>query len=169
MKITQEQLEKDILEWITGFVEVPHPALGGFPPCPYARKARLDNAYEVRVGRDMCGDMMDIVRHGMNGKDVIAVAYDPEKYERERFAQDIEFCNEVYLLSNDLLALEDHPDDPEIVNGVCMNQGKYALVLVQGLTDLNKKAKIVARKGFYDIWPEEYLSFLFRHREDPRK
>lgn len=117
----------------------------------------------------MCSDMMNIVRYGMNGKDVIAVAYDPKKYERERFAQDIEFCNQVYLLSNDLLALEDHPDDPEIVNGVCMNQGKYALVLVQGLTDLNKKAQIVARKGFYDIWPEEYLSFLFRHREDPRK
>jgi hypothetical protein len=32
--------------WIENFVEVPHPALGGWPPCPYARKARLDRDYD---------------------------------------------------------------------------------------------------------------------------
>jgi hypothetical protein len=71
-------------------------------------------------------------------------------------------------LRNDLLALEDHPGDPEIVNGVVMNQGTYALVLVQSLSDLNQKAKAMAAKGFYDTWPEEYLKALFQHREDPR-
>lgn len=169
MIITQEELDQDILDWIVNFVEVPHPALGGFPPCPYARKARLDGAYEARIGTDMCSDMMNIVRHGMNGKEVVAIAYDPSSYDREHFAQDLEFCNTVYLLPNNLIALEDHPDDPEIVNGVCMNQGKYALALVQSLSDLDTKAAIVARKGFYDAWPEEYLTMLFQHRKDPRK
>jgi hypothetical protein len=77
--------------------------------------------------------------------------------------------NEKFLLPNDLIALEDHPKDPEIVNGVSMNQGTYALVLVQSLSDLDAKAKIMADKGFYDSWPEEYLKMLFQNRKDPRK
>jgi hypothetical protein len=71
-------------------------------------------------------------------------------------------------LAADLLALEDHPHDVEIVNGVCMNQGTYALALVQSVSDLNTKAQIMARKGFYDTWPEDYLQALFQHRQDPR-
>ena len=31
----------------------------------------------------------------------------------------------------DIVALEDHPDDPEILNGVSMNFGKATLILVQ--------------------------------------
>ena len=71
-------------------------------------------------------------------------------------------------MPNDLLALEDHPDDPEIVNGIAMNQGTYALALVQSLSDLNEKARLVAKAGFYNTWPEEYLQVLFKHRIDPR-
>ena len=76
--------------------------------------------------------------------------------------------NQKFLVPNDLLALEDHPADPEIVNGVSMNQGTYALALVQSLSDLNTKARQMARKGFYETWPEEYLQDLFDNREDPR-
>jgi hypothetical protein len=81
----------------------------------------------------------------------------------------LEVLNTDYLVPKDLLALEDHPDDPEIVNGVCMNQGTYTMALVQSLSDLNAKAKLMARNGFYDTWPEDYLKMLFSHREDPRK
>jgi hypothetical protein len=77
-------------------------------------------------------------------------------------------ANTEHLLRNDLLALEDHPHDVEMVNGVCMNQGTWALALVQSLSDLDAKAKLMAHKGFYDTWPEEYLTALFQHRKDPR-
>jgi hypothetical protein len=49
-----------------------------------------------------------------------------------------------------------------------MNQGTYALALVQSLSDLNTKAIAMAKRGFYDTWPEEYLQPLFAHRQDPR-
>jgi hypothetical protein len=38
---TQVQVEHDLLKWMEEFVEVPHPSLGGWPPCPFARQARL--------------------------------------------------------------------------------------------------------------------------------
>lgn len=162
------QVQQDIEKWIVDFVEVKNPALGGWPPCPYARKARLERDFEVRIGRTPFEDLISISYETLS-KSVIVIAYDPKQHPYEQFHRELTWANEKHLLPKDLLALEDHPDDPEIVNGVCMNQGTYALALVQSLSDLNAKAKIMAAKGFYDSWPEEYLQALFEHREDPRK
>lgn len=161
--------KKQIEQWIQDFVEVPHPALGGWPPCPYARRARLDQEYDVRVGIDPYYDLVNISRWGLGDKKVIVVVYDPTQWSYQQFNHSIESANRAFLLPKDLIALEDHPDDSEIVNGVCMNQGTYALALVQSLSDLNQKARAMARQGFYTTWPNDYLERLFLHREDPRK
>jgi hypothetical protein len=162
-------VKQDIEKWIVDFVEVPHPALGGWAPCPYARKARLENDFDVRIGRDPYFDLVDIAVYGLGGKSVVVFAYDPTEFNYNDFSYKLKLANETWLLRNDILALEDHPADPEIVNGVSMNQGTYALALVQSLSDLNEKSKLVARNGFYDTWPEDYLQSLFQHRVDPRK
>ena len=163
-----EQVRADIESWIENFVEVPHPALGGFPPCPFARQARMKRTFEVYLGADPYYDLKNRARWGMGNREVIIYAYDPAEWSHELFSASIESANTEHLLRNDILALEDHPDDVENVNGVIMNQGKYALVLVQCLSDLNTKAKQMASKGFYHDWPEEYLQGLFHHRQDPR-
>jgi hypothetical protein len=169
MLLKLEPVQKDIEQWIENFVEVPHPALGGWAPCPYARKARLDRDYEVTLGLAVIHDMVKLSKNGLNGKSVVIVAYNVNDYSHEAFSRDVDMANQQFLLPNNLLALEDHPEDPEIVNGVKMNQGTYALVLVQSLSDLNEKAQLVAKKGFYDSWPEKYLEVLFKHRTDPRQ
>jgi hypothetical protein len=163
-----EIVKQDIESWIVNFVEVKNPALGGWPPCPYARKARLDKDYDVRIGLAPLHDLIQISKHGLGDKSVVVIAYDLARYTHKEFSRDLGMANQHFLLPNDLLVLEDHPGDPEMVNGVSMNQGTYALALVQSLSDLNTKAKIMAAKGFYDAWPEEYLTALFQHREDPR-
>jgi hypothetical protein len=99
----------------------------------------------------------------------VILAYDPNEFFYAQFDSDIRAANQEVLVAQDLLALGDHPGDPEIVNGVSMNQGTYALVLVQSLGDLDQKAHAIASKGFYDTWPENYLQGLFEHRKDPRK
>jgi hypothetical protein len=163
IKVTQ-----DIEKWIIDFVEVPHPALGGWPPCPYARKARLTNDYNIRIGNNPYIDLMALSVNGLDGKSVVVLVYDPVQWAHDVFSQQLKDANTHCLLRKDLLALEDHPGDPEIVNGISMNQGTYALALVQSLGDLDAKAKAMAVKGFYDQWPEEYLQELFQHRQDPR-
>lgn len=164
-----DQVKTDIEKWLVNFVEVPHPTLGGFPPCPYARSARLKKSYEVYLGADPYYDLKNRARYGMGDREVIIYAYDPTEWPYELFSSSVESANHEFLLHADMLALEDHPTDVENVNGVIMNQGQYALALVQSLSDLNAKAKLMARKGFYDTWPEDYLQALFQHREDPRQ
>ena len=158
---------QDIERWMTTFLEVPHPVLGGWAPCPYARRARLDRDFEVRLGRNPFEDLV-AVSYGTLAKSVTIFVYDPKFHPYEQFHAEIEFANKNHLVPRDMIALEDHPADPEIVNGISMNQGIYALALVQNLTDLNQKAQSMAQKGFYDTWPKDYLQALFNHRKDPR-
>jgi hypothetical protein len=162
-------VKADIEHWIVNFVEVPDPALNGWPPCPYARKARLERDFEVKLGLSPMHDLIDLAQTGLGGKSVVLVVYDPKFISHEELESAIVIVNQKHLIPNNLIALEDHPDDPEIVNGISMNQGKYAMALVQNLSDLNAKAKQMASKGFYESWPEDYLELLFENREDPRK
>ena len=69
-----ETVKPAINQWIVNYVEVPHPALGGFPPCPYARSARLKNTYDVRVGVHPYYDLVDLAKVGLGDKEVIVVA-----------------------------------------------------------------------------------------------
>jgi len=168
MVLDLDTVKQDIEQWMINFVEVPHPALGGWPPCPYARSARLKHSYEVRLGIDPYFDLKNQARWGMGDREVIVYAYDPDQWSHAVFSASLHSANTEFLLAADMLALEDHPEDAEIVNGVCMNQGTYALALVQSVSDLNAKAKLIAQRGFYDTWPESYLHNLFQHRQDPR-
>jgi len=160
---------RDIEHWITTFVEVPHPALGNWPPCPYARSARLKHSYAIQLGTEPAQDLKLTAEQGLpDHKEVIIFVYDPGQWPKDQFVNAVEQANQDCLLRQDLIALPDHPADPEVVNGVTMNQGTWALALVQALSDLNVKARAVGRQGFYHGWPESYLAELFQHRRDPR-
>jgi hypothetical protein len=163
-----EQVKQDILSWSENFLEQPHPALGNWSPCPYARRARLNNQVTVRLGSDPYHDLEGLCSTGLGSSQVVIYAYDPAEWTREIFTPRLEAANRDFLLAADLIVLEDHPADAEIVNGVCMNQGTYAMAMCQSLSDLDVKARQMAAKGFYHTWPEQYLDTLFQHRKDPR-
>jgi hypothetical protein len=163
-----QQLRQDILHWSENFVERPHPALGGWAPCPFARSARLKNTVGIFVGTDPYYDLKNRSSQGMGPYEVVIYAYDPAEWNYDLFSTSLAQANQDFLQTNDLIALEDHPHDPEVVNGIVMNQGQYALALVQPLEDLDQRAAGMAAKGFYDTWPEPYLQQLFHHRRDPR-
>lgn len=161
-----EQAKLDIEQWIVDFVEKPNPLLNNWPPCPYARQARLNQQVDIRPG---CYNPIDDIKQVDMGKyDVVAYVYDRTRWSAEEFNQLVETANVSYLAQRGLIALADHPDDVESVAGVIMNQGTYAIVFVQDLIKLNHFAQILGKKDFYKDWPEEYLAVLFAGRIDPR-
>lgn len=162
-----EQAKIDILLWVTGFVEKPNPALNDWPPCPYARKARLNDEFEIREGT--VDPYTDLMHAEMGERMVIAYVYDPALIDADTFNQQIYEVNQGFLIPRNIIALADHPNDIENINGVIMNQGKWAIAFIQPLNKLNHFARLIAGKGYYDGWPEEYLQGLFEGREDPRQ
>jgi hypothetical protein len=164
MNFTQAKL--DIEQWIVDFVEKPNPLLNGWPPCPYARQARLNQQVDIRSG---CFNPVDDIKQvDLGNFEVIAYVYDRTRWTADEFNELVETINISYLAQRGLIALADHPDDVETVAGVVMNQGTYAIVFVQDLAKLNHFAQILGKKDFYKDWPEEYLSVLFAGRQDPR-
>ena len=166
-----DQVRADIEQWLISFVEVPHPALGGFPPCPFAQQARLRKKYDVRLGDDLERDLFLFAKKSYLGRlDVVIYAYPTKQYDDAYFNWVVDIVNtsKGFTKSN-LLALADHPDTVEEHNGVRFNMGKYALVLIQDKKKLEEHARMLAHKGYYKGWNEEYLQDIFAHREDPRK
>ena len=160
------QARIDVMNWITGFVEKPNSDLNGWPPCPFARRARLNNEFDLRQG--LTTPYADLQQVGLEPYTVIAYVYDPKLISATEFNQQVYKLNQNFLVQRDILALADHPDDHEEVNGVCMNQGTWAIVFVQPLSKLNGFAQQLVPKGYYHNWPEDYLEGLFEFRKDPR-
>jgi hypothetical protein len=161
-----EQITQDITHWIKTFVETPHPALDGWPPCPYARQARIQGTVGIRVGTVPSQDLQEFAEQGMGAYEVVALVYDPVEWPLTPFRLDwiskIPNCR-----AAGLYILEDHPSELETVNSVVMNQGKYAILFVQMRDKLESAAQQLASKGYYHGWDREYLTGLFEGREDP--
>ena len=163
------QVKQDIDEWIINFLAIPNEKLDGWSPCPYAHAAINKKSYNTSIGYNLENDLDEISTHRLKPDEVVIIVYSKHQYPNpDAFFESIKEINDFLLTDRDLIALGDHPSAIEEVNGVNFNQGKYALVLVQNLNDLNSKSKKVAKAGFYNNWPEDYLADIFLHREDPR-
>ena len=68
-------------------------------------------------------------------------------------------------MKQDIVALEDNPNDEEFVNGVHMNFGECIIVLVQRLSKVNEASTILKKKGYYDTWSKENLDDVVNWRE----
>lgn len=96
--------------------------------------------------------------------EVVVIYTETELYTPQEVSDIVERFNEL-AMPRDIVALEDHPSDKEILNGVEMNFGKAILVLVQRLSKLNKASAILKHKGYYDDWPEENYNDVVKWRE----
>lgn len=162
------EVTQAIHKWMENFLEVEHPALGQWAPCPYARKARLDGRIDIRLGMDPYDDIIDIAEEGIGDKEVVVFVYDPDVYHHDYFHYAIKDANEA-VQEQGLISLDDHPDNEEFVNGVPMNHGTYALSIVAPTANLNDASKKLYKAGYYNNWTDEYMDEVFRGRQDPRK
>ena len=162
-----DEVKQSILAWMENFLEVEHPALGKWAPCPYARKARLDGRIDIRLGQDPYDDLIEIASQGISDKEVVVFAYDPQLYHADYFHHSIQEGN-VDIAHRGFISLDDHPDMEESVNGVVMNHGEYALSIVAPAANLNDASSKLYRAGYYDSWSEEYMDDVFTGRKDPR-
>jgi hypothetical protein len=160
--INQSTVETALLKWMKEFVEVAHPNLGNWPPCPYARQARLSNNIDIRQGVDPYADCLSILYYNWQQEAVI-FWYDHNVISSDDLLHDVDTANQI-LLANDIVALEDHPAAEEIINGVKMNFGYCAIIILQKNSKLNSAADQLRSKGYYDSWEQEDLDKIVTWR-----
>jgi hypothetical protein len=164
--MNHNQIHQDITEWIKDFVETPHPLLNNWPPCPYARQARLQGTVDIQVGTAPCQDLQRLTQTGLGQHEVVILVYDPVAWPLAKFRLDWMAALPATKASG-LYVLEDHPSELETVRDVVMNHGQYAILFVQMRKKLELAAQHLAARGYYHGWDRLYLDGLFEGREDP--
>jgi hypothetical protein len=148
--LTQDTVESTLLKWMEEFVEVPHPGLGDWPPCPFARQARLSKNIDIRQGTDPYADCMELLYYDWD-KEVVIFWYN--HIDADLFVNDVVRANNT-LLAKDIVALEDHPETDEIIAGVKMNFGLCPIIVLQKNSKLNVAADKLREKGYYHSWTQ---------------
>ena len=161
-----------IKKWISKFVTKPNPVFGDLPPCPFAQKAIIDKKVEfVELSRS--ADWRTI--YGMiwnfdfEDKDVLCIIADPEQFTAQQTVSMAEWLNERFM-PHDVVILEDHPEIPEKVKGVKLNNGEHILFLAQSLSKLNRFSKMLESGPYYKNWSKTYLESVkgFRAQKSPK-
>tara|TARA_B100000963_G_C22267910_1_gene511439 strand:+ start:102 stop:590 length:489 start_codon:yes stop_codon:yes gene_type:complete len=159
-------LIEDIKKWIQEFVSEHNTEIGQVP-CPFAKEAMLKERIDyVSGGKHTITPLLNSLATDWNDKYEVVVLYMQKEEMTPTEVTDMvdKFNKDCMDNKIDIVALEDHPDDPEILNGVSMNFGKAILILVQRLTKLNWASKILKKKGYYDNWPEENYNDVVKWR-----
>lgn len=160
--------KQDILKWIQEFVEKPNPLLNGWPPCPYAKEARLNNRIRIliceqsEISATLESEATSLLK-GPHEVTIVALEKDqmlslPETTTVVQKFRDAWAPKDIYLL-------KDHPLDSEVTNGVSMNHGRYQMFFLQRLSALQTAAAELKKAGYYDNWDPEYLGRVVSARE----
>ena len=121
--IDQAQITSQLHSWLETFVEQPNAQLGNWPPCPFARRARINgmigiNFCEVQEFDSAISQAIEL----LNSKDVVVICFDHNAISVTDLQSWVQNKN-AELMPNNYVILEDHPNDVEFVNNVKMNFG----------------------------------------------
>ena len=161
-----------ILHWMEKFVETPHPSFGNMPPCPYARQYRVQDKIKIVEAptQTMCTPVWETAEQVFETWNddfeaiIVARANVARQYNSaEAVSVRIKELNDKYR-SKDLVALEDHPQDPEEIDGVQMNHGDLILVVIQRLSKINKHSEMLRNGEYYHKWSKENLDDVVNWR-----
>jgi hypothetical protein len=163
--MNNDEIVENLIKWMKEFVETPNFLLGNWPPCPYARQARINNKIEiVYSSHDVIPATVEQNLHKLEDKDAIVVYFDHKMIQPDALAELVKVYNESFLMPRNYVALEDHPDCVEYVNGVKMNFGECGLLIVSKLDMLNDASDKLREKDYYKHWNQEELDSVVSWR-----
>ena len=166
MKKTKTPTQK-IKNWISKVITKPNPLFGNLPPCPFARKAILQNKVQF-VELPSTADWRTVYQFVWNfdadETDVLCLIADREQFTATQTQGIAGELNERFM-RRDIVILEDHPDIVEKVKDFKLNNGEYILFLVQSLSKLNRYSKMLEAGPYYKNWSKSYLKSVKTFRE----
>lgn len=163
--LDQEKITEQLYIWLTTFVEIPHPQLGHWAPCPFARQARITNNIIIKFCE--VHELEEILKESvkiLDLKEVVIVCFDHNQIASTELQTWVEKVNKSLLMPMGYVALEDHPNAPEYVNSIKMNFDHCGLLIIQSLEKLNQSSKRLREKGYYNYWDQDTLDQIVTWR-----
>ena len=158
----EQSIRQQLEHWLANFVEQPNPLLNNWPPCPYARQARLSN--QILTVFDSPLEITQYTNR-LEEYDVVILCFDHTRFSASQIELFTQHVNSMLMLQ-DFVVLCDHPDSEEFINGAKMNFGECGLMILQRLSKLNTAADQLQNKGYYATWSNENLDEVVNWRYD---
>ena len=151
-----EKFQNDVSDWILNWVSQHNEKLKKIP-CPFARNALMSKKIDWATAPDLKSLESLLRLLAMNGlhNEVLIVGMHRNSITSAQLSSLIKDINKTELMPKNIVALEDHPDDHEVINGEKMNQGEWVLILIQELDKINQASKILEKQGYYADWSQE--------------
>lgn len=166
--MTEEAQKQDILKWIREFVEKPNALLNNWPPCPYAKEARLKN--KVRICMTSLENLEqtfseEVLLLESSNHEVSVVALNKGVLMSVTEAKELIHALRHKWSARDIYILMDHPEIKEVTRGLCMNQGTYQIFFLQRLSSLKKAEGELEKAGYYSDWDSDYYQRVVQSRK----
>ena len=139
------------------FLEKPNDAVGGWPLCPFAKKARIsDKMYISFIDWDNFNKEINKSLPMLEHKDIAVLMFEVNEINSDQLMDYIYYVNQMLMQKNYVL-IADHPMYKEELNGVNIHFGEYGLILIFKLDKLNQLALHLKEKGYFKFWPKERI------------
>lgn len=158
--MNKDDIQLKLNQWLIDFVEKPNPLLNNWPPCPYARQARVNN--KIHIVFDSPLAIANYVSF-LENYDVVVLCFNHLEFTATQIELFTRHINSI-LMSKDYVVLEDHPNTEEFINGVKMNFSECGLMVLQKLSKLNSAADQLQDKDYYHAWSKENLDEVVNWR-----
>jgi hypothetical protein len=161
-KIHSQDLASNIESWIKERLSVKSEVFNGLPPCPYAQSAWLDGKVKTHhldgkfpLTTHIPAEIENYTYHWPKGFEVVVLGFDPLGILPSNLSDIIDDAKPM-LNKRGYTALEDHPFEREEVGNVWLNNGEWALVLIQPTDKLIEARQWLEGKNYYKNWDPIY-------------
>jgi len=155
-------LASDIESWIQNRLSKTSKVFNGLPPCPYAKKAWLDGSVVTQhldgtfpLRTHIRAELENYTYHWPKNTEVVVLGFDPLCILPAHLSELIDDAKTM-LDKRGYTALEDHPFEREEVGDVWLNNGEWALVLIQPTDKLVEARQWLEGKNYYKNWDPIY-------------
>ena len=166
-------IDQHIREWSHKLLEVPSAKLNGLPPCPYARKAWVEDKVKFSINTGLDGLMNEV--RGFNDHDYEIVVWAEEDLVPMEYLDG--YCDGINelasVLGKDMHLMVFHPeyDAEEAGLGFLVEEYEselehvdYCMVFVQLLSKLDDASLYLEKSNYYEHFPPELYETLVLER-----
>ena len=161
-KIHSQDLASNIESWIKERLSVKSEVFNGLPPCPYAQSAWLEGKVKTHhldgtfpLLTHIPAEIENYTYHWPKGCEVVVLGFDPLGILPNQLSGILDSCKPM-LSKRGYTALEDHPFEREEVQGIWLNNGEWALELIQPTDKLVEARAWLKSKDYYKNRDEDY-------------
>lgn len=165
-------VEREIRNWIFGYLSVPSEHYGGNKPCPFAAKSWLEARVTVTVGGPEM--VQQIIGTWSDSYDLRIVAVDPKLSwpEIEKYCEAFNSG----LVERDLVLIPFVPDEVEPGDPAAEStewgqiiEESYPMIFVQRLSKVNEFSRLLEGRGYYKNSSKRFKKYVADRQESEVK